>query len=89
MTDHTANLPFKVAALYRFARLEHYQSLQEPLAQLCCGSGIKGTLLLAAEGINGTVAGTPEAIDRLVAFLEAEPAIAGMELKFSLSLIHI
>lgn len=83
MTDHTANLPFKVAALYRFARLEHYQSLQEPLAQLCCGSGIKGTLLLAAEGINGTVAGTPEAIDRLVAFLEAEPAIAGMELKFS------
>jgi UPF0176 protein len=83
MTDHTANLPFKVAALYRFARLEHFQSLQEPLAQLCCSSGIKGTLLLAAEGINGTVAGSVEAIDRLVAFLEAEPAIAGMELKYS------
>lgn len=83
MTDHSANLPFKVAALYRFARLEHYQSLQEPLAQLCAAAGIKGTLLLAAEGINGTVAGTVGAIDKLVAFLEAEPAIAGMELKFS------
>ena len=83
MTDHTSNMPFTVAALYRFARLDQYQSLQEPLAKLCCGQEIKGTLLLAAEGINGTVAGTPAAIKKLVDFLEAEPAIAGMELKYS------
>ncbi|RCW83011.1 rhodanese-related sulfurtransferase [Phyllobacterium bourgognense] len=83
MTDHTSNMPFTVAALYRFARLDHYQSLQEPLAKLCCGQGIKGTLLLAAEGINGTVAGTSAAIKMLIDFLEAEPAIAGMELKYS------
>ncbi|MRG56485.1 rhodanese-related sulfurtransferase [Phyllobacterium sp. SYP-B3895] len=83
MTDHSLNLPFKVAALYRFARLDHYQSLQEPLAKLCCGLGIKGTLLLAAEGVNGTVAGSAAAIQQLVDFLNAEPAIAGMELKYS------
>ncbi|WP_027229513.1 rhodanese-related sulfurtransferase [Phyllobacterium sp. UNC302MFCol5.2] len=83
MTDHSSNLPFKVAALYRFARLDHYQSLQEPLAKLCCGLGIKGTLLLAAEGVNGTVAGSAAAIQQLVDFLNAEPAIAGMELKYS------
>ncbi|NTS32157.1 rhodanese-related sulfurtransferase [Phyllobacterium sp. BT25] len=83
MTDLSSNLPFKVAALYRFARLDHYQSLQEPLAKLCCGLGIKGTLLLAAEGVNGTVAGSAAAIQQLVDFLDAEPAIAGMELKYS------
>ena len=83
MTQHTSNLPFTVAALYRFARLDHYQSLQEPLAKLCCGEGIKGTLLLAAEGINGTVAGSAAAMKKLIDFLEAEPAIAGMELKYS------
>ena len=83
MTTRSSNLPFKVAALYRFARLEHYESLREPLAKLCCRLGIKGTLLLAAEGINGTVAGSAAAIDELVAFLESEPAFAGMELKFS------
>ena len=83
MTACSSNLPFKVAALYRFARLDHYVSLREPLASLCCELGIKGTLLLAAEGINGTVAGTTAAIARLVDFLESEPAFAGMELKYS------
>ncbi|UGY09573.1 oxygen-dependent tRNA uridine(34) hydroxylase TrhO [Phyllobacterium pellucidum] len=83
MTDLSSNLPFKVAALYRFARLDYYQSLQEPLAKLCCGLGIRGTLLLAAEGVNGTVAGSAAAIQQLVDFLNAEPAIAGMELKYS------
>lgn len=76
-------MPFKVAALYRFARLDHYASLREPLAKLCCGLEIKGTLLLAAEGINGTVAGSAEAIGKLVEFLNAEPAFVGMELKYS------
>lgn len=83
MDDHSSNLPFKVAALYRFARLPQFEALQEPLAKLCCGEGIKGTLLLASEGINGTVAGSREAIARLIAWLEQEPALQGMELKYS------
>lgn len=79
----TSNMPFTVAALYRFARLPQYKELREPLAELCCTNGIKGTLLLAAEGINGTVAGSAEAIAKLVAYLEAIPELAGPELKYS------
>jgi UPF0176 protein len=82
-----ANLPISVVALYRFARFARFREFQEPLASLCCGLGIKGTLLLAHEGINGTVAGTPKAIDELVAFLNDVPEFMGMEIKFSNALV--
>ena len=49
----------RVAALYRFCRIDAPEALRKPLAAFCCGRGIKGTLLLAREGINGTVAGSP------------------------------
>ncbi|MBX3578937.1 MAG: rhodanese-related sulfurtransferase [Rhizobiaceae bacterium] len=71
-----------VAALYRFARLDRFADLRQPLAAFCCGHGIKGTLILAAEGINGTVAGTDEAIASLVARLESEPELAGLDVKY-------
>ncbi len=77
------NHPVQVAALYRFARLDQFRELREPLAQLCCGQGIKGTLLLAPEGINGTVAGCHESIAKLIEWLEAVPELSGMELKYS------
>ena len=75
--------PFRVAALYRFCKLEAPEDLREPLAALCRESGIKGTLLLAREGINGTVAGTEAAIAELVAWLEARPEFAGLDVKYS------
>jgi UPF0176 protein len=75
--------PFRVAALYRFCRLDHFECLRQPLAEFCCARGIKGTLLLAGEGINGTVAGAPEAIAALIAHLEAMPEFAGLEVKYS------
>ncbi|EYS90523.1 hypothetical protein X471_01230 [Bartonella bacilliformis str. Heidi Mejia] len=74
---------FKVAALYCFADLKHYQKLQKPLLDLCQENGIKGTLLLAKEGINGTVAGSCAAIETLVRFITAEPAFQTPELKYS------
>lgn len=83
METTATTAPFRVAALYRFARLDRFRDLREPLAQLCCGQGIKGTLLLAPEGINGTVAGSPEAINRLIDWLAAVPEFDGLELKFS------
>jgi UPF0176 protein len=79
----TAQSPVKVAALYRFCRLDHFESLRQPLAAFCCARGIKGTLLLAGEGINGTVAGAPEAIAQLLDHLEAMPEFAGLEVKYS------
>ncbi|HEU4708591.1 MAG TPA: hypothetical protein VFS17_04695, partial [Methylophilaceae bacterium] len=55
-----------VAALYKFASLPDYKALQAPLLELCNSQGIKGTLLLAQEGINGTVAGSRPGIDALL-----------------------
>ena len=76
---------FRVAALYRFCRLDRFENLRAPLAAFCCGKGIKGTLLLAHEGINGTVAGRPEAIAALMEWLEAVPEFAGLDVKYSLA----
>jgi UPF0176 protein len=49
MTLPPQHEPFRVAALYRFCRLERFEELRAPLAAFCCGRGIKGTLLLAQE----------------------------------------
>jgi UPF0176 protein len=73
----------KVAALYRFARLERYRELKAPLAEFCCARAIRGTLILAHEGINGTVAGTENAIGELVAYLNSWPEFTGAEIKYS------
>ena len=75
--------PFRVAALYRFARLEGHEALRAPLAAFCRERGIKGTLLLASEGVNGTVAGSDSAIAGLVAHVEALPGLAGLDVKYS------
>lgn len=75
--------PVRVAALYRFARLDNYRDLREPLEQLCRQHGIGGTLLLAHEGINGTIAGTPEGIDAVLAAIRALPDCAEVDVKLS------
>ncbi|WKE67318.1 rhodanese-related sulfurtransferase [Gallaecimonas kandeliae] len=76
---------FVVAALYKFARLPRYQSLQKPLLDLMTSQEVKGTLLLAEEGINGTVCGLRAGIDAVKAFLDAQPEFAGMSYKESFS----
>lgn len=78
-----SNQPLRVAALYRFARLDAFEALRAPLAAFCCGRGIKGTLLLAHEGINGTVAGSEAAIAELIDHLETIEGLAGLEVKYS------
>ncbi|MFC3325307.1 oxygen-dependent tRNA uridine(34) hydroxylase TrhO [Mesorhizobium cantuariense] len=77
--------PLRVAALYRFARLDAFEELRVPLAAFCCGRGIKGTLLLAHEGINGTVAGGETAIAELIEHLESIEGLAGLEVKYSVA----
>jgi UPF0176 protein len=78
-----SNQSFRVAALYRFVRLDAFEALRAPLAAFCCERGIKGTLLLAHEGINGTVAGSEAAIAQLVDHLESTEGLAGLEVKYS------
>ncbi|OZA56551.1 MAG: hypothetical protein B7X78_09890 [Sphingomonadales bacterium 39-62-4] len=57
--------------------------MQPRIQEQCVAGGIKGTILLAREGINGTVAGQPAAIDKLVAFLRALPGCAELDVKYS------
>jgi UPF0176 protein len=75
--------PLTVAALYQFAPFADCAALRAPLQALCDEQGIKGTLLLAPEGINGTVTGTDDAIARLLEHIRALPGCAGLDVKFS------
>lgn len=76
-------MEWKVAALYRFVAIENLPALRTELKALCDKNGVCGTLLLAPEGINGTVAGTPAAIGTLMKFLEERLEIGKGEVKYS------
>jgi UPF0176 protein len=77
----SSNAQIIVAALYRFATFEDPAALQAPLAKLCCGLGVKGTLLLAREGINGTIAGRPAAIEAVLTHIRGLPGCADLDVK--------
>ncbi|MGA0532902.1 rhodanese-related sulfurtransferase [Hansschlegelia sp. KR7-227] len=70
-------MPFAVAAFYAFVPLPDAPALREGLHDLCSGLGVTGTLLLAPEGINGTVAGEGEAVDALIDQLRFGPLLGG------------
>jgi UPF0176 protein len=80
-------MPLKVAAFYQFAALPDFRQLREPLRAMCARLGLKGSVLLAHEGINGTLAGPHEAIDALVEEFRHGTLFGGrldhLELKFS------
>jgi UPF0176 protein len=83
-------MPLKVAAFYQFAALPDFRELRQPLRAICDNLGLKGSVLLAHEGINGTVAGSEAGIDALIAELQHGALFDGrlddLELKFSQSL---
>ena len=70
-----------VAALYHFTRFPDPAAIRGPLAALCDAQGVKGSLLLAPEGINGTIAGPRAGIDAVLAHVRALPGCAGLEWK--------
>lgn len=72
-----------VAAMYKFVLLPDFEAIQPKLLKFCQQIGIKGTLLLAQEGINGTVSGTRESIDQLVIYLNQDERFKGLEHKES------
>ncbi|MET3666251.1 rhodanese-related sulfurtransferase [Caulobacter sp. 1776] len=72
---------YRVAALYRFTRFADPAAIQGPLAALCCGLGVKGTLLLAREGINGTIAGEDAAVEAVLDHIRALPGCADLQPK--------
>src|SRR5580698_10893862 len=85
--DKPHPMPLKVAAFYQFASLPDFRQLREPLRAVCAELRLKGSVLLAHEGINGTLAGEPDAIDSLIGELRDGPLFGArldnLELKFS------
>jgi len=77
---------FVICAMYRFVRIDDPGELQHQLLNLLKDNAIRGTLLVAAEGINGTVAGSRSAIDTLQQWLQADTRFAGMIFKESESM---
>ena len=72
-----------VAALYHFAPLPDAEARRGPLLDLCRAEGVKGTLLLAGEGVNGTIAGPRPGVEAVLAHLRGWPGFAGLEWKES------
>lgn len=79
MADH----PVTVAALYQFTPFPDPGSLRAPLLAACEEAGVKGTLLLAGEGVNGTIAGTDNALGQVLGHIRSLPGCAGLDVKFS------
>jgi len=74
-----------VCALYKFVTLENYQALRQPIHNVMEKNHVRGTLLLANEGINGTIAGSRHAIDTVITWLKSDPRLAELECKESIT----
>lgn len=72
-----------VCALYKFVRLENFSALKPTLLSVMEENQVKGTLLLALEGINGTIAGSKAGIDKVLEFLNADERLVGVSYKCS------
>ena len=72
-----------VAALYKFVALPYFEDLQQPLLACSQENGVMGTILLASEGINGTIAGSPEGVQKVLDFLRSVDRLADLEHKES------
>jgi len=77
--------PTVVCALYKFATLDGFTDLRQPLLDTMLDNEVRGTLLLAQEGVNGTIAGSREGIDAVLAFLRRDARLADLDSKESLS----
>jgi UPF0176 protein len=83
MQGSESDMPVQVAALYRFARFDTPYDLQQPLLDLCLMHSVRGTLLVATEGINGTIAGSVESIGQILAYIRTLPGCADLDVKYS------
>jgi UPF0176 protein len=72
-----------VCALYKFVELPDYQRLRQPLFDVMDNNQVRGTLLLAGEGINGTIAGSRFAVDTVVNWLKSDPRLTEIDCKES------
>ena len=81
--NQTTQTGIQVAAFYRFVPLENIESLQREISSICKESDLLGTILLAHEGINGTIAGPVDDVDKLFDFLGQYPGLDNLNRKVS------
>ena len=74
-----------ICALYKFARLDDFEEMQQPLKDFMVSVGARGTVLLAREGLNGTICGSQEAIEKILDFLAADERLGMIDHKLSYS----
>jgi UPF0176 protein len=74
---------FHVAAFYKFASFPDFTDWQNPLRELCEEQDVRGTILLAPEGVNGTIAGRQESVKTVLKFLRADARFSDLEAKWS------
>ena len=74
-----------ICALYKFTRLDDFEDIQKPLRSFLDSLSVKGTLLLAREGINGTISGSKESLENVLDYLQDDERFHGLEYKFSYS----
>lgn len=72
-----------VATFYKFVKLPNFKEIQAPLESYCEEQGVKGTILLAAEGINGAIAGPPLSVEAVLSYLRHNPSLADLDHKES------
>lgn len=73
-----------IASFYKFVHLPDYRAWQAPLRKHCRDADLRGTILLAEEGINATIAGRRVAVEHVMDILRADPRLADLEIKTSL-----
>ena len=76
-------MSYLVATFYQFVALSDYRQKQPEIQKYCQERGIKGTILLAAEGINATIAGNHQAIAEVISWLKTDTRLANLEVKES------
>ena len=72
-----------VAALYKFTRFSDFEQYREPILNVMLDNEVKGTLLIASEGINGTISGSRQGIDAVLDYLRCIEVIGNFEFKES------
>ena len=77
-----------VAALYKFTRFADFEQYREPILNTMLDNDVKGTLLIASEGINGTISGTRQGIDAVLTICAASKPLAALPLKSLIPMLN-
>ena len=76
---------FVVIGMYHFVHLKDYKDMKPPLLKLCSENGLRGTILLAKEGLNGTISGGRAGVEVLLSYLKSDPRFQTLQHKESFS----